>query len=90
MVGAETIKPSDVMDMRQISAFLPFATYIVLDKSMARKVEEAKLDERYDVRVFTRRTLPALLDELRAIARAAGGVRGKLATTPRPRRWPLA
>ena len=68
MVGAEPIKASDVMDMHQISAFLPFALYVVLDKSMARKIEQARLDQRYGVRVFTRRTLPALVDELHAIA----------------------
>jgi len=68
MLGSELIKASDVMDMHQISAFLPIASYIVLDKSMARKVEQARLDERYGVRLFSRRTLPTLVAELTRIA----------------------
>lgn len=71
MVGTEPIKASDVMDMHQISAFLPLASYIVLDKSMARKVEQARIHERYGVRLFTRRTLPALVAELEGLSSAA-------------------
>jgi hypothetical protein len=68
MIGAEPIKASDVMDMHQISAFLPIASYIVLDKSMARKVEQAGIQKLYGVRLFTRRMLPALVTELQALA----------------------
>lgn len=84
MIGTELIKASDVMDMHQIAAFLPLATYIVLDKSMARKVEEAKLDQRYGVRLFTRKTLPDLVAELRALAARVSGS-GDEAPAPRGR-----
>jgi hypothetical protein len=78
MIGTEPIKASDVMDMNQISAFLPLASYIVLDKSMARKVEQAGLHDRYGVRLFTRRTIPTLVTELEALAARS------VATVPSP------
>lgn len=63
------IQPGDVMDIHQIAAYPPFATYVVLDKSMARKVEGARLGERYGVRVMKRRTLPELVSDLQDLAR---------------------
>lgn len=71
MVGGERIEPGDVMDIKQISAFLPFATHIILDKSMATRVEEAKLDQRYGVKLFKRKDLPRLIVELQALAASA-------------------
>jgi hypothetical protein len=83
MIGAEVIQPSDVMDMDQISAFLPMATYLVLDKSMADKVEQAGLAERYGVQVFKARDLPVLTEELQAMA-DHGSARASATAAPAP------
>lgn len=74
IVGNETIKPSDVMDINQIAAFLPYATYMVLDNAMADKVRKARLDERFGCRVITWRELPQLVTELEDLVVSAPAV----------------
>lgn len=61
----EKIRPSDVMDVNQISAILPYSHYMVLDGPMRDKVTyKLKLDKKYDTQILRLKELPTLLDKL--------------------------
>jgi hypothetical protein len=60
LVGGDPIRASDVMDMNQIAALLPFAHAMVLDKAMAHRVRRRKLGERYGTIIMSK------LSDLRA------------------------
>ncbi len=61
----EKIKPSDVMDVNQISAILPYAHYMVLDGPMRDKIiYKLKLGEKYQTQILRIKELPDLLDKL--------------------------
>uniref|UniRef100_UPI003568D3EB hypothetical protein n=1 Tax=Gemmatimonas sp. TaxID=1962908 RepID=UPI003568D3EB len=62
IVGTETFSPSDVMDIHHISAFMPYCTHMVLDKSMINAVQSLGLDAKYGTRVMRLRDVPSLLD----------------------------
>ena len=64
LVGAETVSPSDIMDIHHISAFLPYCTHMVLDKSMINAVQTLGLDAKYGTKVVRLRDLPELLESL--------------------------
>ncbi len=64
IVSGEIIKPSDVMDVHNISAFLPYCTVMVLDRAMIHIVKTLKLDERYGVKVITLAQLGSELEGL--------------------------
>ena len=49
LAGSEVIKISDKIDIENISAFLPYSSYMVLDRAMIDKVKKYKLDEEYSV-----------------------------------------
>lgn len=61
----EKIRPSDVMDVNQIAAVLPYAHYMVLDGPMRDKiVDKLKLDKKYVTKILRWRELSSLLDNL--------------------------
>jgi hypothetical protein len=60
------MKPSDPMDMNQIAAMLPFASYMLLDAAMRDKVvNQHKLHERYEARVVS--SVREMVDALSAL-----------------------
>lgn len=61
----EKIRPSDVMDVNQISAILPYAHYMILDGPMRDKItDKMKLDKKYNTKILRIRDLQRLLEEL--------------------------
>ncbi len=61
----EKIRPSDVMDVNQISAVLPYAHYMVLDGPMRDKIMyKLKLDKKYQTKILKLKDLPDLLQKL--------------------------
>ncbi len=61
----EKIRPSDVMDVNQISAILPYAHYMVLDGPMRDKIIfKLKLGEKYQTQILRIKELPELLNKL--------------------------
>jgi hypothetical protein len=66
LTGTEPMKPSDPMDMNQIAAMLPFASYMLLDAAMRDKVvDQRKLHERYEARVVS--SVKSMVDALSAL-----------------------
>jgi hypothetical protein len=64
VIAGEPIKPSDVMDINNISALLPYCTHMVLDRSMINATTKLKLDERYGTQLLRLRDLGGVLDAL--------------------------
>lgn len=64
IAGNERIKPSDVMDIHNISAFLPYSSIMVLDRSMVAAVNRLGLSEKYGTTVIPLANLSALLPAL--------------------------
>lgn len=62
--GQEVIKPSDALDIKQISAYLPFCHYMVIDKSMTDKLRKLKLDTKYKTNLIKFGDLNTLTDNL--------------------------
>ncbi len=61
ITGTEKIKPSDVMDIHNISAFMPYCNLMVLDKAMIHAVKKLGLDTKYGTKVLTIRELSSAL-----------------------------
>lgn len=62
ITGNETIKPSDWTDIKNIAAFLPYCTHMVLDKAMIEAVKASGLSDSYGTRVLRLRQLGEVLD----------------------------
>jgi hypothetical protein len=52
LCGSEDIKKSDQTDIENISAFLPYVNYMIIDKAMADKVIKHKLDKKYNAKII--------------------------------------
>lgn len=61
LCGNEDIKRSDQTDIENISAFLPYVNYMVIDKSMADKVKKHKLDEKYSTHLIRLKELDKVI-----------------------------
>lgn len=65
--GQEKIRPSDIMDVHQLGAILPYCHYAVTDGAMRNRiVGKLKLDKEYNVRVVKLSELDNLLDKIEA------------------------
>ncbi len=65
--GQEKIRSSDIMDVHQISAIMPYCHYIVTDGAMRNRiVGKLKLDKEYNVQVIKLSELDNLLDIIEA------------------------
>lgn len=60
VTGNETIKPSDVADLNNISCVMPYCTHMVLDRAMMHAVREIGFTDKYDVKLLR---LNQILDE---------------------------
>ena len=52
VTGNEEIRPSDVMDVRSIAAFLPYCSHMVIDRAQIEAVTSLGLDIDYGCRVL--------------------------------------
>lgn len=52
LCGNESLKQSDQADIDNIAAFLPYVNYMVIDSSMADKVNKHKLDKKYSTNLI--------------------------------------
>jgi hypothetical protein len=64
IVAGENVKPSDVMDIHNVAAFLPYCTHMVLDRSMINAIRTLNLDERYGTVLLRFRELGDVLDRI--------------------------
>lgn len=62
LCGNEKIKKSDQADIDNISAFLPYVNYMVIDKSMADKVNKHKLDKKYGTTLIRLKELDKVIE----------------------------
>jgi hypothetical protein len=52
VTGNETIKPSDIADINNISTVMPYCTHMVLDRAMIDAVRKIGFDKKYDVKLL--------------------------------------
>jgi hypothetical protein len=52
LTGSAPVKPSDSMDIQQLSCVVPFYNMLITDKTMRHYVESLKFDEKYGTKVF--------------------------------------
>lgn len=67
LCGNEDIKQSDQADIDNIAAFLPYINYMVIDKSMADKVNKHKLDKKYSTNLIHLRELNKVIEIAEAV-----------------------
>lgn len=64
LCGNEDLKLSDQADIDNISAFLPYVNYMLIDKSMIDKVEKYKLHKKYDVQIIRLKQLERIIKDI--------------------------
>ena len=62
LCGNEDIKQSDQADIDNIAAFLPYVNYMIIDKSMADKVNKHKLDKKYGTNLIRLKELDKVIE----------------------------
>lgn len=62
LCGNEDIKQSDQADIDNIAAFLPYVNYMIIDKSMADKVNKHKLDKKYGTSLIRLKELDKVIE----------------------------
>lgn len=66
LCGNEDIKQSDQADIDNIAAFLPYVNYMIIDKSMADKVNKHKLDKKYGTNLIRLKELDKVIETAEA------------------------
>lgn len=66
LCGNEDIKQSDQADIDNIAAFLPYVNYMIIDKSMADKVNKHKLDKKYGTSLIRLKELDKVTEAAKA------------------------
>lgn len=66
LCGNEDIKQSDQADIDNIAAFLPYVNYMIIDKSMADKVNKHKLDKKYSTSLIRLKELDKVIETAKA------------------------
>lgn len=67
LCGNEKLKQGDQTDIDNISAFLPYVNYMIIDKSMADKVNKHKLGEKYNTRIIRLKELDEVIEAAEAV-----------------------
>ncbi|MHB8362397.1 MAG: hypothetical protein ACYDBX_02155 [Patescibacteria group bacterium] len=52
MMGNEIISPSDYQDIHEISAIMPYAQYMIVDKRMTHRIKKLNLDKKYNTKLI--------------------------------------
>lgn len=68
LCGNEKLKLSDQADIDNISSFLPYVNYMLIDKSMIDKVEKHGLDKKYSTKLLRLNQLEQIVKKINSSA----------------------
>ncbi len=61
----QKFEPGDYVDIVNASRFLPYCNYYITDNKMCRILKELEIDKRYNVKIYSLKTINDLIDELK-------------------------